>query len=309
MRHPRIHRSKLRYPLDDVLGTLAMVRLIRVLVYDVNGTVSVTDAARMAGLSQVGVRKSMEILERLGVATRVGTGRAQKFGPKEGNPYLQLFRDLFSLEQQQHEELLRELRLAVGMPEIGNAWLRELSGDTSCALELSVITGAQSVSWISSELRSRLIKIEKRFNLIIEICIFTRADSPKMPDDAVLLWGAGDYIGNSRLLTNITRDESAGRSLRMARAIAELIKSDPSMIRRALHYTNRLLHEGQGTANSDIGEWRQLLETYSPERLRDLLVSKSSRAERLRRSSPFFAIMTAEERDRALQLMEAPNEI
>jgi DNA-binding IclR family transcriptional regulator len=83
MRPPRIKRSSLRYPLDNVLGTPAMVRLIRVLVYDVNGPVGITEAAKMAGLSQPGTRKSMEVLERLGVASRVGTGRAQKFAPKE----------------------------------------------------------------------------------------------------------------------------------------------------------------------------------------------------------------------------------
>jgi hypothetical protein len=66
------------------------------------------------------------------------------------------------------------------------------------------------------------------------------------------------------------------------------------------------VREGQGTANSDIGEWRQLLEAYSPERLRELLVSKSSRADRLRRSSPFFAILTPDERDRMMKEMEQP---
>ncbi|MDP2401686.1 MAG: hypothetical protein Q8M66_06880 [Actinomycetota bacterium] len=57
-------------------------------------------------------------------------------------------------------------------------------------------------------------------------------------------------------------------------------------------------------ATGDIAEWRQLLETYSPERLRDLLVSRSSRAERLRRSSPFFAVLTPDERDRVVQAPE-----
>jgi hypothetical protein len=90
----------------------------------------------------------------------------------------------------------------------------------------------------------------------------------------------------------------------MAQAIADMMKSDPSLARRALQHTNMLLHEGQGTANSDLGEWRQLLETYSGERLRDLLISRSSRADRLRRSSPFFAVLTPDERDRLLEEIE-----
>lgn len=42
-------------------------------------------------------------------------------------------------------------------------------------------------------------------------------------------------------------------------------------------------------ATADIAEWRQLLETYSTERIRNLLGPMSSRADRLRRISPFFA--------------------
>ena len=68
------------------------------------------------------------------------------------------------------------------------------------------------------------------------------------------------------------------------------------------------MHEGQGTAARDVGEWRQLLEAYSPERLRDLLVSGTSRAQRLRQSSPFFAVLTPEERDRVLAAMEKNDE-
>jgi DNA-binding Lrp family transcriptional regulator len=286
-----------------VLGTSALVRLLRVLVYDVDGPVSVTDAARMAGLSTTGARKALVALERLGVAVRVGTGRAQKYGPKVGNPHLLLLRQLFEQEQRQYEDLVQELRQAVAMPEIRDAWVRDPAGQSLLALELDVIAEAKAISWIGPELRTRLVGTEKRFDLIAEVNVFTRADSPGIPDNAIVLWASGDDARTDRSPGVQTHAESAERSLRMAQVIAEQLRSDPSLARRALQYTNRLLHEGQGTANSDIGEWRQLLETYSPERLRDLLVSTSSRAARLRRSSPFFAVLTPDERDRMMQAM------
>ena len=304
MRPPRIKRSSLRYPLDNVLGTPAMVRLIRVLVYDVNGAVGITEATKLAGLTPPGTRKAMESLERLGVVSRVGTGRAQKYAPKENNPYLPLLREMFSLEQRQHEELLQELRNAVGIPEIKEAWLRDIPTEPSHNLELIVVAETKTINWIGNELRVRVTNIEKQFNLLIEINVFIRADKPEIPNDAVILWGFREKTEINRPLSIQTQAESEKRSLRMARAIADLIKSDPSLTQRAIYYTNRLLHEGQGMANNDISEWRQLLETYSPERLRELLVSKSSRAERLRRSSPFFSVLTAEERDRMIKLME-----
>lgn len=290
--------------MDQVLGTSALVRLIRVLVYDVDGPVSVTDAARMAGLSIAGARKSLETLEKLGVASRVGTGRAQKFAPREGNPYMSLLYGLFEQEQRQYEDVLQELRQAVGIPEIRDAWLQGLPDEPSHTLELVVVADVRSVNWIGPELRTRLIEVEKRFDLIIEISVFTRADAPVIPDDAEFIWGMGGGHDSVRSHGIQTHAESKERALRMARAIAELIKTDPSLIKRALQYINRLLHEGQGTADSDLGEWRQLLETYSPERLRDLLVSQSPRADRLRRSSPFFSILNANERDRIFQELE-----
>jgi DNA-binding Lrp family transcriptional regulator len=280
--------------------------LIRVLVHDVAGPVSVTDAARMAGLSTTGARKALETLERHGIATRVGTGRAQKYGPKEGNAYSDHLRQLFEQEQQEHDDLIQQLRQAVTMPEVQDAWINDVPGESGRTLHLSVVVETKVVSWIGSELRTRLIEVEKRFDLIIEMAVFTRADSPGVPEDAVVLWGAGDLTKADRPPGLQTHAESEARSLRMSRAIAELIRTDPALARRALHHINRLLHEGQGTANSDIGEWRQLLETYSLERLRDILVSRSSRAERLRRSSPFFAILTPEERDRMMVEMEQP---
>ncbi|WP_291315660.1 hypothetical protein [Desulfuromonas sp.] len=208
------------------------------------------------------------------------------------------------MEQRQHEELLRELRDAVGIPEIQVAWMLDQPAETFHALEVGVIAETRAINWIGPELRTRLIGLEKRFNLIVELGVFTRADSPGIPDGAVMLWGAGSSPDAGRAFGLQSHTESAERSLRMSLAIADLIKSDPSIIRRALHYTSRLLQEGQGTADSDIGEWRQLLETYSPERLRELLGSRSSRAERLRRSSPFFAVLTPVERDRMLKQIE-----
>lgn len=304
MRPPRTQHSSLRYPLDDLLASPALIRLVRVLAYEAVGPVGVTDAARMAGLSTAGARKALESLERAGIVTRIGTGRAQKYGVMEENPYLSALHQLFDQEQRQHDDLMECLRAAVGMPEVREAWVEELPLTLSEAVQLNIVAETAAVTWIGEEIRARLAATEKRFNLIIEIAVFTRADAPGIQGGAILLWGA-DYDGAAdRAPGTQTREESAERSLKMSAAIAGLIRTDPSLIRRALQHTNRLLHEGQGTANSDIAEWRQLLETYSSERVRDLLVSRSSRADRLRQSSPFFAVLTAEERDHMMKTFE-----
>lgn len=304
MRPPRVQRSRLKYPLDVVLGSAAHVRLMRVVLQEVGGPVSVTDAARMAGLSTTGARKALEVLAGIGAVTRVGTGRAQKYGPTQDGVFASLLIQLFQQEQRQYEELFRSLHEAVAMSEVRNAWLRELSDLDKRILELDVVVDTKAFGWIGPELRTRLMPAEKRFDIIIEVNVFTRADSPHIPADAVPIWGPSEGAASDRSPGAQTHADSVERSWRTAQVLAEMMKSDPSLARRALQYTNMLLHEGQGTANSDLGEWRQLLETYSAERLRDLLVSRSSRADRLRRSSPFFAVLTPDERDRVMKETE-----
>ncbi len=304
MKYGKSQRSVLRFPLDFMFSSPAFVRLMRVLVHELKGPVGVTEAARMAGLTRAGARKAFERLERASIVVRVGTGRAQKYGLKRSNPYAETLRQLFEQEQQQHDDLMRQLRLALDMPEIRGGWIEEIPLNPEDALHISVVTETNALSWINQELRSRLVESERRFNLIIETRVLTRADAPIFPEGAALLCGTGALNVERREPGAQSHKESAERSLRIARAITELMKSDPSLVQRALQRTKRLLHEDQGIANSDIAEWRNLLETYSSEHLRQLLVSTSSRAQRLRRSSPFFAVLTADERDQVLEKVE-----
>jgi MOSC domain-containing protein YiiM len=90
----------------------------------------------------------------------------------------------------------------------------------------------------------------------------------------------------------------------MAEGIADLLQQNPSLVHAAKGHLDRLLREGQGSADADLTEWRRILDTYSTERVRNLLTSTSSRAERLRQSSPFFAVLSAKERDELMLYLE-----
>lgn len=308
MRVPRIKRSCLKYPLDDILGSPALVRLIRVLVYEVAGPVGVADAARMAGLSQAGARKALVHLGNLGIAERAGTGRALKFNSKKDHSFLHLLGLLFKKEHEHYESLFFMLRQTLTIPEVLSAWITELPIDIGQALQLEIVTESSAIGWIREELRTRLIETEKKYDLIIEMTVFTRADEQEVPKGGIVLCGMGNTTNRNHLVGESTQKVSEQRSLKLAKAIADLIKNDPSLIQRTYLYTNRLLHEDQGMANRDIAEWRQLLEKYSIDRIRDLLVSTSSRSIRLRRSLPFLAVLTHHERDIILAKMEIPGD-
>ena len=302
---PKETRSSLKYPLDDILGSPGLVRLVRVLVYETESPVSVANAAGMAGLSLAGARKALKRLADLGIAERVGTGRALKFSSKQGNPFLNLLMLLFEKEHEHYQSLITTLRQIFTIPEVFGAWINKLPLRIGEPLHVEVITDAKAMGWIKEELRSLLRPTEKKYDLIIELAFYTRADKPEVYDKAVVLSGF-DHSRRSALLSGgETQRSSEQRSLRLAKAVAHLINLDPSLVLRAFQYSNRLLHDDQGMATKDIYEWRQLLETYSVQRICDLLASSSSRAIRLRRSMPFLAVLTHDERDKMLAYLES----
>ena len=305
MRPIATRRSALRYPLDGVLGSEAQVRLLRALIHDVEAPLGVPDAAKLAGLTQAGARKALDRLEASGLVERIGGGRTQQYGVRAQEPLVKALSRLFGDEQQRYDELIAALRTMLhGLHEVRTAWIDRLPVAPGDPLEVVVVADARSIAWLGAELRTRLAPIEKEHNLIIESALFSRADAPQRGADALLLWAAEPDDGPGSAQRPRTHREAEERSLLMARAVAELIRSDPSLTRRAAHHLSRLAQEGQGTAAGDLSEWRQLLETYAPERLRQFLVSDSSRAQRLRQSSPFLAVLSPHERDRLMALME-----
>lgn len=292
MRPPRISKNILRYPLDDILAAPAHVRLLRVLLFDLGEVVSVTDAARIAGLSHPGARKAFESLEQAGVVIRVGSGRAIKYGLVQGNPFLPLLRELFEREHEQYQNLLHSLRSAIELPETREAWIRRLPTGSNRTVDIDLVASVTAVSRIADEIRSRVMNIEKQWNIIVELHVYTRADRPEIPSDAIVLWTSGESSGTEHSLPLQTRVESEERSRIMAQELAGMLERDPTLKKRALRYLDRLLKEGQGMADRDLKEWRQLLESYSTAQLKDLLTSDSQRALRLRRSIPFYSVLT-----------------
>ncbi len=297
--------SAVRYPLDSILGSEAHVRLLRVLIHEVETPLGAPDAARLAGLTPAGARKALERLLETGVIERVGGGRAPQYCLRNQEPVVQALGVLFTREHERYDSLLSSLKSAlVDLPEIRTAWLGDLPVGAGEPIEISVVAETRAFGWIGDKLRSRLVGLEKELDLIIEVEVFTRADPQAPGPHAVVLLSIGADQKPKVRRSPQSHAKLEERSLLMAQKLADLIRSDPSLVIRARHHLNRLLQDDQGIAAGDIAEWRQLLDTYSPRRLRQLLVSRSSRANRLRQSSPFFAILTAEERDHLIASLE-----
>lgn len=300
MRPPRVRNSSVQYPLDEILGTAAHVRLMRVLLHDAGAEVSVTSAARRAGLSTTGARNTFESLVRMGVARRVGSGRALKYGPIMTHPLVEQMQVLFEGERRHFDALMHCLQSAMQLPEVTKAWVKALPASASESLEIDVVVVVKALKWIGPELRARVIECERSHGIVIEINVHTRADSPIVAENAIMLSGHEETGVRADAAGIKTRIESEQQSLRIARSLAALIRSDPSVVRRALRFTELQLAQGQGMSDGDLMEWRQILMTYGTEQLGAFLVSNAARALRLRRSMPFLAILTPQEHARVI---------
>ncbi len=297
-------RNALRYPLNDVFGTEAHVRILRALIHEGDGPLGAADAAKLTGLTQPGARKALHRLQELGVVRSVGAGRSQKYGLRRQEGMVDLLRSLFDAEQRLYDDLLAGLRQAfAGVHEVQLAWIRDLPVRLGDPVELVVVADVRATPWLGEELRTRIAGVEKEYDLTVEISLFTQADAPAAEPDALFVLVNEPVGGLGSRKRPKSHREADELSLQLAGAVSELIRSDPSLIRRAVQHLNRLAHDPQGIAVGDVLEWRQVLETYSPERVSKLLVSGSSRARRLRQSSPFLAVLSPEERDRLTALL------
>jgi len=297
--------SGMKYPLDELLGSQGNVRLLRTLLYKVDTPLSAPDAARLAGLTLPGARKALEKLIVCGVVERIGSGRATQYGVRRNAPLFDVLSSLFLHEGERYDGIIASLKnVLTDVPEIRSAWLGVMSGEAGRPVELNVVVDASAMGWISEELRVRIGCVEQEYDLVLELILFTRADSPHPDPEAVFLMSPEVWQKTDRRNAPQSHSDKEKRALVISRQIADMIREDPSLVTRARQHLHRLLHDGQGTATGDLLEWRQLLEAYPAERIRQLLISDTSRARRLRQTLPFFAVLDAVERERVLDALE-----
>lgn len=296
-------------PLDAVLGSEANVRLLRLLTTDIPGPLNAEEAARRTGLTPQGARNGFERLVRSGFVRRAGSGRSRQFVLNQDEPLVAVMRELFTAEQDRFDDLLGALRRSLAeITEVRSAWIAGMPMSATEPIEIALVAEPTDLPWIGAETRSRIAAVERTFDKVIEVSVYTDVDAPN-PDPSTLVPLAGIV---DRCAENGARKPARShadhdqRSLATATAIARLVRDDPSLVSRAARYVDRAVREGRGSATGDLMEWRQVLDTYSPERLQQFLVSESQRAVRLRQSSPFLPVLTQDERERLARLEEGP---
>jgi hypothetical protein len=297
-------QNPLRYPLNEVFGTQAHVRLLRVMASEVEAPLMLSDLAKRSGLTVPGTKKALERLVRSGFVRPVGGGRQRQYEIRRAEPLMQITIELFKEEWDRFDRLCTAIARAVSRlsPPPHGAWLKIKSEQIADPLTVGVLHDAGQLAPAKKHLRDLLNSIEMAHNVTLELEGYTKAEMADISlDEAHMLYGyipaqgprAADRSGQP-----LTHQERDLRLRDMARRLARAVERDASLVSRAKMHLERLLQEDQGAAASDLKEWRDILEMYPLYRLLRFLQSSSERADRLRQSNPFFAVLTPEERSR-----------
>lgn len=314
MRPIAFDQDPLRHPLNELFGTRAHVRLLRVMANEVDGPLSSSDVAKRAGLTVPGAQKALERLYRSGFVSRVGGGRKHQYEIRRSGMLMQIALKLFEAEKDRYAQLLSTIKKVIKnlTPPPHAAWIQAYPKDIGEPLTLGLLHESRLLTSCVRQLRARLNQVENAFDLTIELEGYTRADiSDLKPDDLILLYGVMPSPASPLRQHEgkpLTHWESDRRLHILSRKLAKAIEQDTSLLRRAKDHVERLLKEDQGTATRDLMEWRDILEMYSIQRLSRFLTSTSERAKRLRQSNPLFAILSNDERTRLANDLEDKND-
>ena len=297
-------QNAFRFPLNAILGTEAQIRLLRVMTTEVSGPITVTDAAERAGLTPPGARKAMKRLVIAGLVQSVGGGRKHLYEISRNDVLVLSIVAMFKAETEQYESILSSIGKLVEeiKPIPVSAWLSALPANKGDPIRVSILQDSKNIGSSVRNLQKLLQEVESEFDMTIEVIGFTRADTPQMEPESILLYGLPPGDGNSIKDTQtggITSHKEVDQRLsETCLIIAKMISEDRSIVERAKKYTYRILDKQPDLASGDIREWRDILDQYSIRRLIQFMSSAEERAVRLRQSCPFFAILSNDERER-----------
>lgn len=306
-------QSALRYPLNVILGTEASIRLLRVILLS-DIPIGVSELARQAALQPSGVARVCNRLEDLGVITAVGRGsRNRQYHRAKRVGLIDHLRALFQAEQGRWDELWRDLRNAVANASPQSAWMAGPFADETDrpddTMRVTALTDANRVDDVRTAIWQNLLHLQQHYDFSADLRVVTMADLKTLrPADRAALEGVRLVFGlppAALLEPAAARDtvrhpvrhaDLDERSLVTARAVAEKIRTDPSLIERALRYIEQRIAVVPHGERLELEEWRGILTTLSPPRIRRLLLERSARGDRLRQSSPFVGLLPGKER-------------
>jgi Sugar-specific transcriptional regulator TrmB len=317
MRPMKNHQNRLINPLNEIFGTQANVRLLRVLALQ-NTSLTAGELAKRARLGRTSIYPVLRELERVGVVEFIGAGPRKLVQLRAGYPLSRILKELFRVEAGRFDALTSALRkLISGMPRSPiSAWIDRGGEDPESAetLTMYVVARPEELNELTDFLNERLEDLERKHDVHIavhgimpsELETLHRTQSTTI-DAAFLLGGVPPVAllersrSTARTSTIASHDEHDARSRRLAVAIAAKIRRDPGLIALAKERVRRRAREASPRERRELAEWIRILSTMSPARLRRFLLENSERAVRLRQTLPALNFLSPAERDAVMR--------
>lgn len=321
MRPTAARQSALRFPLNDIFGREANVRVLRALV-ESSTPLDRGRVSAAAELSATGASRALAALVETGVIEAVGQG---SYAFRAAHPLATPIRSLFEAETRRAcalQSRLKELMLALEPSPIA-AWIEGPFADgkdvANEPVRVSILTTTTELSVLRAGALERLGDIEREHDVMIHPVFRTRADlevtaASSDLENVLLLSGPPpasivaarrpSRAMRSRPRTHAARDAELRR---IGKHLATIVRKDSSVIARAARYVGKRLESEERPA-PDLREWLHILETNSPAQIARLLESDSQRAQRLRRSPVFLPVLSPSHRRRIEAAMKDSSE-
>lgn len=317
MRPLKAHQNRLVHPLNEIFGTEANVRLLRVLALQ-NTSLTAGELAKQAMLGRSSIYPALRELELLGVLQFIGAGVRKLVQLRDDYPLSGTLKELFRAEAHRFDALTDALReLLSGMPRAPiSAWIN-CGGEnleSPETLTLYVVARPEELDTLTDYLNERLGDLERKHDVHIAVRGLTHSEletlyrSPlTMPNSVVLLGGVPPValLERSRPTTKrstiVSHDEHDARSRRLAVAIAAKIRRDPGLIVLAQERVRRRARVASPRERRELTEWSRILSTMPPARLERFLLEDSERAIRLRQTLPALNFLSPVERDAVMR--------
>lgn len=295
--------SYLDAPLDELLGQVSHVRILRVLS-ESEHPLPPGELARATRLNLSGVLRAIDRLTHLGIVRSLGAGGRRVIELSPVHAFAPVLRALFDAERRQRRLLLEALKALTASvtPTPRAVWIEgpHASGEDSVhdALRLGVLTTARERHAVAEQLSGGLRDLERRFDLTVDLLVRTAADVETMNSDqqstireATLLYGvlplAAPSPGDAPAAT--THADLDMRSGARAERLAKAITRDPRLIADARRWVQQRLQNASVAEAHELREWEHIL-TLPPHRIAAFLRDPGERATRLRQTTPFVGM-------------------
>lgn len=302
-------QSALRAPLNDIFGTEANVRLLRVLAL-AGTSLAAGELARRAELGRTSIYPALESLERAAIVTFVGAGAQRQIAFRASHPLARAIVGLFRAEQQKLDNMLAALgKIADSLrPRPVGVWIEGLLEPPGDVVSCWVLGDPKSLAQLTDAFSQQLGSIEREYDVHIEVHGTTRSElavrvAPERGavfDNAVVLAGViPRSVANADEVRSTAHSEHDTRSRRLAIALGAKLKRDPGLVRAALARVVDRAKRASPGEQRELLEWERIL-TLSPARLQRFLADPGERATRLRQTLPALGVLTSAERNAVL---------